>query len=499
MKKLIALFLCVIMCLPLFAACNDEEPVDTTGTAAENTPVTTNTKAGDTEDPDDSGRRTDWIKDVATNDWQQHTFKVLYPVIDNAQTDFICNAPDGNTLNDQVYQRNTMVETMLNITIHTDADTLGTYESVLQSQYIAGKNDGDYDITVGDNRAAIKIALKGHLADIAQYDEVNVYRPYWDQDYVENIMIADSLYSLLGCYSVKANLFVSSICFNKNLFKQNSYEEPYNLVRTYEWTVDKLLEYMDGFAKDIDGDGYDKDKDVFALSGWATESAFGVFYGSGFTYCKNDGETISVDYDRDFLDDVIDATLEVWARSGVYYCDNQPSSNHSYPFDIFSSGRGLFCDIVLQKIGTFFSNMEDDYGILPEPMLTSDQGRYYGYTGYTIPLLVIPRNDHNPERTGNIIEAICAASNDVVIPKMFEIVTKLQNARDEDSAEMIDIIISNKIYDPAHWLSLSGYESLSRMMILESENISSGYIKTYHDKAVRELDAFIDAYDNLKG
>lgn len=514
MKRIIALVLCLLMCLPLFVACGGDDPADTTKSASDvttkpsdttnNSSVTTGPQ--DTNDTGDvppipgivtSTRDPDAIGKVAVNDWDGYQFKIYYSTSDNCQTDFICDNPNGNVLNDQVYARNTKVETLLNVDLHTDPHTTA-YATVIQSQFSAGWTEGDYNMYGGTNRGAINLSIKGHVADLATYDEINMYRPHWDQGYVDALTINDSLYSLVGAYSVKANLFVSSLCFNKNLFQENGLDEPYNLVKTYEWTVDALLDYMEGFAQDLDNDGYDWDKDIFALSGWGTESSYGIFYGSGFTYCKNDGDTIAIDYDRDLLDDILDVNIDIWSANGVYLNESAKADQHHMPFEIFTTGRGLFCDIVLYKISMFFTEMEDDYGILPEPMFTADQKQYFTYTGYTIPILLVPSVDPNAERTGNIVEAICAASNDIVIPKMFEIVTKIQHARDEDSAAMIDIIISNKIFDSAHWLALSGYNSLVRSIIKEKQNISASYIKMYGGKAEDELEDFLDAYAKLK-
>ena len=81
---------------------------------------------------------------------------------------------------------------------------------------------------------------------------------------------------------------------------------------------------------------------------------------------------------------------------------------------------------------------------------------------------------------------------------MFEIVTKIQHARDEESAAMIDIIISNKVFDAAHWLKLAGYESLSRALIKEKQNLSASYINIYHKKADGQLEDFVEAYTSMK-
>ncbi len=496
MKRIIALLLCLVMCLPLFVACGgDDEPKDTTKPAPEtNNGAVTTTPTDNDDDWIGVSRDPNAIGKVAVNDWDGYTFKIYYNTQDNAQTDFICDAPNGDTLNDQVYARNSKVEEMLNINLHIDPDTDTTYATLLQNQHDAGWTEGDYNMVTGGGRSAITLSNKGILADLGTYDEINIYSPHWDQGYIDALMIEDSIYSLSGAYSVKSNLFVSSLCFNKNLFAQNGLEEPYNLVKTYEWTVDELLEYMDGFAQDYDNDGYDWSKDRFTISGWATESAYGLFYGSGFSYCVNDGETIEIEYDRDQLDDIIDSVIDVWCKNGAFFSEHFSGIEHNMPFDIFKSGRALFCDIVLQKIGTFFTNMDDDYGILPQPMFSAEQGQYYSYAGYSIPLLVIPDTDPNVERTGNIVEALCAASNDIVIPKMFEIVTKLQNSRDEESADMIDLIISTKFFDSAHWLALTGYEALVRYIIRGKTNTTASYIKIYHDQAVRKLEGYVDAY-----
>ncbi len=504
MKRIIALLLCLVMCLPLFVACNKEdEPDENTQDAAATSGSVTTTGNPDavTTTPDESVPGA--LDKVTVNDWGGYTFKVYYNTQDNAQTDFICDSPNGDTLNDVVYARNTKVETLFNINIETTPDTETNYATVLQSQYSAGWTEGDYNMFTGKNRSAITLSTKGIVANLASYDQIDIYSSHWDQGYIDSLMINDALYSLSGAYSVKSNLFVSSICFNKNLFSQEGFDEPYDLVRSKGWTIDKMLEYMDGFAQDYNSDGYDIDDDRFALIGWSTEAGYGLFYGSGFTYCINDGETIELSYDRDRLDEVLDAVIEVWCQQGTYFSDHYEGTEsaeilHEKTFSIFSAGRALFCDIVLQKIGTFFTNMENDYGILPQPMFSEDQGQYYSYSGYTIPLLLVPATDDNKDRTGNIIEAICAASNDIVIPSMFEIVTKLQNARDEDSAEMIEIIISTKFFDAAHWLVLDGFESLPRMIIREKNNTSSSYIRKNQSRAENQLGAFIEAYEKLE-
>ena len=141
--------------------------------------------------------------------------------------------------------------------------------------------------------------------------------------------------------------------------------------------------------------------------------------------------------------------------------------------------------------------MENDFGIIPPPKYDEAQESYCAYLGYTIPVLFISASTPDPERTGTIMEALCTASYDNVTPQMYEIVTKLKNARDEDSSEMIEIIIRNKFIDTAHFYDLLGYGSMPRTVITgQTANIAS-LAKTYENVAKKEWAKVMNAFDQL--
>ena len=98
---------------------------------------------------------------------------------------------------------------------------------------------------------------------------------------------------------------------------------------------------------------------------------------------------------------------------------------------------------------------------------------------------------------GNIIEAYCTASYDIVTPDLFEIVTKLQHADDADSGEMIDIIIRNKIVDPAHWFMLNGYCNFSQSLLISRTNVVSSYLKSATNGAAKQVRDINNAYKDI--
>jgi len=160
--------------------------------------------------------------------------------------------------------------------------------------------------------------------------------------------------------------------------------------------------------------------------------------------------------------------------------------------------RALFADTVLTNYGIHFTTMEDDFGIVPVPKYDESQENYKSYLGYTIPMMFITNNTENPERTGTILEAFCTSSYDHVYPKMYEVVTKLKNARDEDSSEMIDIIIRNKIIDPLHFYNITGYGNFGRNLVVEKNANVSSKLKSYEKVAAKEWDKIMAAFEGIK-
>ena len=494
MRKIIALILCLVMCIPMFAACGGDEPADTSASSISPATTTGSSQGGVVTDPVEVSHD---YEAVAKNDWGGYTFHVLTTGIGSEKNtgDFFCDSPNGDIRNDQVYARNAMIEKDFNIII--EPDTGKRVGDVIQNQFVAGWTEGDYDLYGWSGRQFLPLATTGCMANLANYENLDIYNDHWDQEFVDMFTIYDSLYAISGNISVGVQTAVQVLCFNKTLFRETGREEPYDLVRNKKWYVQSLLDLMEGFAQDKDKDGYDWDKDLYAITGWGSEASHGLFTASGFTFVKNDGEKLVIDIDTEYLDELTDALIDVWSQAGAYMDHSGSAERHHMPHQVFSDGRGLFCDIITGKIAAFFSDMNDDYGILPEPMLNDKQKDYYSYVGAYTSIYGVSSLDQNPERTGNLMEAFCAANTDMVIPKMYEIVTKVQNARYNDSAEMLDIALKHKVFDPANWLKVEGISNYPVDMMEEGRNIMNQYLGLYLSPAKKSVQSFVDGIENL--
>ena len=88
-----------------------------------------------------------------------------------------------------------------------------------------------------------------------------------------------------------------------------------------------------------------------------------------------------------------------------------------------------------------------DYGIVPYPKFDSAQAKYYSTSTDDFSLILFPSTVTDLDFVGCITEAMCAVNSAVVVPAYYDIALKDKYNRDQQSAEMLDIIRENLIFD----------------------------------------------------
>ena len=490
MKRVLSL-LCAILMLTSVVACGKtEEPAVTTiaGNDAATEATTAATEPAETEPPK--------AFDSVAEQNLGGDFQVLYAQADNCYEDFHAETLTGDVKNDLIYERNLMVEEKLGVDIQISWTDYKDVDAKCQLQVQSGSDD--YDL-FGGHRISLALSYQGMQYNIKDITTIDLTKEWWDQGYVDAITNNDSLYTVIGDIGVSTLLFVSSLTFNKRLMDEANIAYPYDLVRDGKWTMDALYNMTVDYGSDLNGDGQVKrEDDLLSIVGWSSESGYSNFYSTGFAFINRDAAgDYAISYDSERLNAIIEKVVALWTTDYAYNNMGSGTAEHEITYGIFPAGRALFSDIVLSKIGTFYSDMNDDYGILPLPKYDENQESYKSYLGFTIPILYLPNNAADAERTGTIMEALCTASYDNVTPQMYEIVTKLKNARDEDSSEMIEIIIRNKFIDTAHFFDVEGYGTLPRNVISQSNTNVASMIKAFERIAAKEWDKIIASFDKL--
>ena len=366
-------------------------------------------------------------------------------------------SPEENStdpLEDAVYRRDDKLQTELGITLNN------IYQPVFETISSSVKNDvaagtGEYHLVYQHMiDAACNLAQNDCLYDLSELEYVNFDKIWWDQDCKNGFTIGEHMMLACGDLLPSSMLITASVLFNKNLFELQGEEYPYDDARQGTWTMDDMLEITKDQTRDLNGDGkilYTDD--FYGITAWSLDADFNFFYGAGATMFTYDQDHLpSYDPDTDRLQQIYEKVYELLITQNsfhVIWADYEKDPGmYNNTISVFKDGRALFFPTYL-SVTTSLRDMVDDYGILPQPKYDEKQQNYLGFVNGSASLVVVPNSlsDDNLELAGFMMEALASSSYYMTTDTLYEVVAKSKNARDPESAEMVDIIIRHKVFD----------------------------------------------------
>lgn len=226
-------------------------------------------------------------------------------------------------------------------------------------------------------------------------------------------------------------------------------------MREGKWTLDEFNAMTKDVTVDVDGDGViDYKKDRYGLSSWMMDVPFTMFYGAGgmFGSVAEDG-TPEMSFEDEDVINRYEKIYRALIEQNAYFVTDLSQYETSY--EMFAAGHALFYDTSLNKVRNFLADMSDDYGIVPVPKYDTNQKEYLSFVNGSTGFVMMVSTEKDPEYVGAILEAMARYNYENVSTKMFEIVTKLQSVRDQDSSEMVEYIIRNRVFDSAYFFDLA--------------------------------------------
>jgi hypothetical protein len=151
--------------------------------------------------------------------------------------------------------------------------------------------------------------------------------------------------------------------------------------------------------------------------------------------------------------------------------------NEQTMWEIFMNNRALFYYGELHSAEDMRA-MECEFGILPLPMYDEYQESYrHTINAGVAAVVVIPKTNVNLERTAYVLDALGAASKNILTPAYYDINLKGVISRDEDSADSLDTIISTLSYDMGYLYIGQPGTMLRQLGRNFSTNLASEYTK----------------------
>jgi len=455
--KVLSFYIVLILALCVIISCAGDD-----GSA-----VSDNTVADDTVLDSDESSAEETVKapDIEAVDGGGKDFVILNRKVTEAYNghpyaEFFAESQTGDVLNDSVYLRNLAIEEKYNINISSVEDD--DVKAIASKAILAG--DDLYDIASLGLRYAFTLAVSDYLFDINEIPYLDFSQPWWMSNIISDTSIGGKNFFVSGDMNIGAFNTAGVTYFNKKLINDHNLDDPYQLVRDMKWTIDKLSEMSKAVTEDLNGDGVYNHEDKYGLdcSSFAWQP---LFYGTNNLMIKKDSN------DMPYFDASNEAIYDAIVKI-ITLLNNQETTlnvNHLSGFsdlgkltvDMFKSDSALFFIELIYGVPPL-RDMDSDFGLLPMPLYSETQSTYTTYLHTSnASTIVIPKTNDDLDLIGRVLEDMAYESYVKIRPVFYDIMLKTKFSRDNDSAEMLDIIYDNVKIDLAlvmidHGINIDG-------------------------------------------
>ena len=463
LKRTMAMLIALLMLVPTLASCSDNTPAETKETTSQQetaqTAESTDASADESETEDERIKpnipeSADFGGDTITF---LHWYNTAWTETVRQSRDIYAEGITGEAINDAVYNRNVKIEDAYKVKIALQLEQSTDIASMVGQQVTAG--DSTYDVVYQILSAAPALIQKSYFHNLFNVPNIDLEKPWWDQNSISSLSTMGILPLVSTSINVNDKDATAALAFNKTIASNNQLEDLYTLVREGKWTYDKLTEMAEATYNDSNGDGTMTPDDVYGFLG-GRDVIDSLYHGSGSQFItKNENDefvfTFGTERDVDVISKGIDIVNSVWYFNHHAWKDQ---SDILYR-QIFETGHGLFFWMRLDDVTNMRAG-DADFGIIPIPKYEEAQDKYYSLVSqHTTGLMSIPITCAGDElsEVGMVLEALAAESHYTLIPEYIETSLKTKNSRDAESADMLDIILGNRVFDPMNVYSFANF------------------------------------------
>ncbi len=398
----------------------------------------------------------------------------------------------GDVVNDAVFARNLAVSERLGITLeHTEMeDKYGAEISKrLKENVLAG--DEPYQLAFGGQYYSTSSALEGIYYDLLDMKYIDPTAPYYSQGFVEAATIHNKLYYITGDASIGQTARSYVTFFNKKLAKTWLPDtDLYKMVRDGKWTWDNFGDVLKDIYEDLNGNGERDIDDFYGLcTTYTTAPLDSILPSCGIKIASVDKDgNISLSLNNERTINMYEMVDRVLNKNDGVYCKGETQEAQDNALEQFIALKSVFHVQQLNKADSALRDFKDPYGLLPIPKYDEAQENYYTIPHDQYSIIFVPANCSDPDLVGAFIEVMNYESYKTVTPAYFETALKTKYLDGNEDAEMYDIIVAGKCFDPA--VIYSNYTGnlswISRFIFRQNMSFST-YYASIEESATEKL------------
>ena len=480
--RIACLLAALLMVLPL-ASCGGDTTAETDADTA------ADTAAVETEPADP-------LAGLPEADYEGYNFRLNIRDNDKWVNDQIAEEMNGEVVNDAVFKRNSEIMDRYKITITHSRTSHANSDTDAKANIIAG--DDAYDLITNHPRQIHNYGNEGLALDWHKFKYVDLTQAYWDQDAARSFTMPDGgLYCMIGDNSHCSVGATFAMLFNKDLFDQHQLEYPYESVKEGTWTMDSFLNICETYANDLDGDGAMGENDLY---GYVTHHWVGpiqAFYASGARVIDKNSDNYAFNVYSERSITMYERYFNLLASPCSWIDDVTTSSFTGDHLPLFQEGKSMFVDVNLLSV-EFLREMDFNFGIIPWPKLEESDKEYWSNVDAGTNLFFVPITAYaNQDLISHVLEAMAILGREYVIPAYYDVALKTRDSRDEESAEMLDIILANRVFDLGYWNIEfgGGYDSHFSELARNKSDFASWYdgkLKSAETRKEKVIQKYLD-------
>lgn len=493
MKRIMALILCAVLVLIPVSCAKGDADTDTTTTTAANTD-------GNTGDPtasaEEATAETEPVEELEIKIDPSYSGKTVNILCSGnwGYDEFYAEEVTGDPINDAKYTMNLMLSEQMGITLQVQNDqgsSGGTgkgYQAITTST-MAG--DHAYDFASIGTYDVSNLAYQGYLYDLNTLENIDLSKSWWDPKAQEQLEIDGHMFYTTGDAMVLDNNCTYCILFNKDIISNNNLENPYDLVKNNQWTLDKMLEMSANFGSDLNGDGNLDDNDQYGILIW-TDSGIGMIHGSGGRFATiENGSEIVYTLNNEKNISILEKWLETRNNKNNYYISGGATTAP------FTEGRAMFYTRYVRNV-IDFREYDINFGILPYPKGDASQEEYCNTLhAYGNALMCIP-DAADPEMSAAVMEMLSYYGQKELLPAYYDITLVGKGIRDEESEEMLDIIFATRFFDVGTYYQIGGLNEAVNSLVSSGGSSITTMFKASEGVVKKTLQKINDAFDSIQ-
>lgn len=441
MRKVMSIILLAAM-LVTACACAGDDPAgsaDTTVGGAVNavTAAPETTVPEDTEPPIVYPDLTGFTLNVAKIDqskvsWSDNTFVVA--------------DMNGDVLNDALYKRNSTIEAETGAKIEEESFT--DVKSVIRKNSQA--NDSTYHLYMERIREMGSMTAEGYFYDIHDVGGLNLEMPWWDQDFIEDTSVMGKNYMLVGDLLLTTADCLYSIIYDKEVARDVGITDLYQVVRDGKWTLEQMTTYMAQVTNDLNGDSkYDYNDRYGLISVPVADPIFAFIIASdlnAFTLQADGTPELSAKSEK--FSTMFERLQTIYNGDDYFSLNDYDGLKNAQAITaLFSGKQALFLPQCISAGGNYLRDLDHDFGFLPTPKYDEAQEKYLSHVNMAAPVFFVPLTNGEADKTGALLEVLSHYSHEHVMDVYYETCFSAKFARDEESYEMLQLALENKVYD----------------------------------------------------